>query len=57
MSLDDFTNILTALLESLAIRKISDPDAQVVDHQRQYSLLGTAALALVRGCGGTARSR
>jgi hypothetical protein len=48
---------LTALLESLAIRKISDPDAQVVDHQRQYSLLGTAALALVRGCGGTARSR
>jgi hypothetical protein len=50
ITLDDFTNILTALLEGIAIREISDPAANAIDHERGYSLLSTAALALIRGC-------
>ena len=50
ISLTDFTNILTAMLEGIVIREISDPDAMIIDHERQYSLLSTAALALVNGC-------
>ena len=50
MSRTDFTNILTAMLEGVVIREISDPDALAIDHERQYSLLSTAALALVNGC-------
>ena len=50
MSLTDFTNILTAMLEGVVIREISDPDAAVINHDEQRSLLSTAALALVNGC-------
>ncbi|HEX4224437.1 MAG TPA: hypothetical protein VHZ97_18855 [Pseudonocardiaceae bacterium] len=50
ISLTDFTNILTAMLEGLMIREISDPDTMVIDNERGYALLSTAALALINGC-------
>lgn len=42
----DFADLLTAVAEGLALRQLADPNAQVVER----SLLGKAALALIRGC-------
>ncbi|HEX6470505.1 MAG TPA: hypothetical protein VF069_15515 [Streptosporangiaceae bacterium] len=47
---DDFLNLLAALVEGIALRALADPSANVVDHGRRRSLLGTGALALIRGC-------
>lgn len=47
LSFDDFTVILTAVAEGLALRMIGDRAASVLDHERRRSLLGTAALALM----------
>jgi hypothetical protein len=61
MSLDDLTNIITALNEGCTLRALSDPDADVLDEKGQRSLLGTAAQAILIGClepveGGDGRS-
>jgi hypothetical protein len=50
VSPDDFLNLLAALAEGTALRALADPAANVVDHDRRRSLLGTGALALIRGC-------
>lgn len=47
LSFDDFTIILTAVVEGLALRAIGDRATPVLDHERRRSLLGTAALALM----------
>jgi hypothetical protein len=42
--LADCDVLLTALADGLALRALADPDAGVIDHGRQRSLLGTAAM-------------
>jgi hypothetical protein len=48
VSLDDFGDIMTAVLEGLILRSISDPDA-VIDHAAASSLFGKAGLMLGAG--------
>ena len=48
VSLDQTADLLSAVAEGLALRQLADPKAQVIDHDREDSLLGTAALALIR---------
>lgn len=50
ITLDTCTDLLAAVAEGLALRQLADPNCRVVDHDRQRSLLGTAALALICGC-------
>jgi hypothetical protein len=50
VTLADLTDILTALAEGIGMRMLADPDAQLVDHERQQSLLGKAALAIAAAC-------
>lgn len=50
VTIDQFTDILTAVAEGLALRSIGDPDAKVIDHQTKESLLGKAALAMAAAC-------
>ncbi|HEU0087465.1 MAG TPA: hypothetical protein VFQ77_07420 [Pseudonocardiaceae bacterium] len=47
LSLDEFTLIITAVAEGLALRAQGDRSTAVLDHKRRRSLLGTAALALM----------
>lgn len=47
---DDFLNLLAALAEGAALRALADPSENVLDHGGRRSLLGTGALALIRGC-------
>lgn len=47
---DDFLNLLAALAEGTALRALADPSANIVDHDRRRSLLGTGVLALINGC-------
>lgn len=47
VSLDQIADLLSAVAEGLALRQLADPKAQVIDHDREDSLLGTAALALI----------
>jgi len=42
----ELTHILTALAEGVGMRMLSDPNIEVIDHERQESLLGKAALAI-----------
>ncbi|GAA1900844.1 hypothetical protein [Actinomadura bangladeshensis] len=48
--LDDLVGIVAAVAEGVALRALTDPQAGVIDHARHRSLLGTASLALIRGC-------
>ena len=50
ISLTELTDMLTALAEGIGLRLITDPNAGLIDHERQQSLLGKAALALAVGC-------
>lgn len=50
VTLDACADLLAAVAEGLALRQLANPNCQVIDHDRQRSLLGTAALALIRGC-------
>lgn len=50
LSMDDFTVLLTAVAEGLALRAIADRATPVLDAERRHSLLGTAVLALVIAC-------
>jgi hypothetical protein len=49
-TIGDLADILVALSLGLTLRSIADPASRVFDHERQRSLLGTAALALFAGC-------
>ena len=44
---DDVGRMLTALADGFALRGLADPHAPLLDHERQRSLLGAAALALI----------
>lgn len=48
ISLDQTADLLSAVAEGLALRRLADPNAQVIDHDEEDSLLGMAALALIR---------
>lgn len=50
ITLDDCLNLLTAVADGLTMRALADRGAPIIDHTRQRSLLGTAALALIAGC-------
>jgi len=50
ISVDECADLLAAIAEGLTLRRMGDPTAKVVDEDRERSLLGTAVLALIRGC-------
>jgi hypothetical protein len=50
ITLEDFVGLLAAVTEGVALRALADPNAGLIDHANQRSLLGTATLALIRGC-------
>jgi len=50
ITLDQLTDILTAMVEGTTLRGIGDPAAGVLDRVEHRSLIGTAALALLHGC-------
>jgi hypothetical protein len=50
ITINDFTMILTAVAEGLAIRGLADTTANVIDHEQRRSLLGTAAMAMTLAC-------
>ena len=50
ISIDDVAVLLSAMTEGLRLRMTSDPTTQIVDAERQRSLLGLGALALIAGC-------
>jgi hypothetical protein len=50
ITINEFTMILTAVAEGLAIRGLADTTANVIDHKRRRSLLGTAAMAMTLAC-------
>lgn len=45
----DLAVLLTAMAEGLRLRMTADPDAEIIDHERQRSMLGLGALALLAG--------
>jgi len=47
ITIDDIANLLAALVDGLELRMIGNPSAELVDHDRRRTLLGTAALAVV----------
>jgi len=50
ITLDDFAGMLAALASGYALRGIGEPNSLIIDHERQRSLFGTAALGLLLGC-------
>lgn len=49
IDLEDFTHILTALLDGMTLREIGDPNVDLMDRDRKTSLLGTAIWAVIAG--------
>ena len=47
ITIDDMANVLSALVDGLALRTVGNPSPALVDHDRKRTVLGTAALALV----------
>ncbi|MUN39086.1 hypothetical protein [Actinomadura litoris] len=50
VSIGDFVDLVTAVMEGVALRDLADPRAEVIDRKGERSLAGTALLALLRGC-------
>lgn len=50
VTVDDYVSIVAAVTEGIALRALADPHSGIVDHAGRRSLLGTASLALIRGC-------
>lgn len=50
LTLEEFADILTAVLQGAAFRGLFDSSAAPLDPSRKRSLTGTAALALILGC-------
>jgi hypothetical protein len=48
--LDHLRGILSACSGGVALRTLGDPSSEVIDHDRQRSILGTAALAVIYTC-------
>jgi hypothetical protein len=60
IQLDELANLLAAMSGGLAVRLLADPTAPLIDHERQRTLLGKGALALLLACmepAGTASGR
>ncbi|MFD9499262.1 hypothetical protein [Streptomyces sp. NPDC060035] len=49
LGLDDLANALSAATDGVILRSIGDPRAEVVDQERERSLMGTVALAVIHG--------
>ncbi|MEK8145401.1 hypothetical protein NKH18_40505 [Streptomyces sp. M10(2022)] len=49
LGLDDLANALSAATDGVILRSIGDPHAEVVVPERQSSLMGTVALAVIHG--------
>ncbi|MFJ8751682.1 TetR family transcriptional regulator C-terminal domain-containing protein [Streptomyces sp. NPDC102441] len=49
LGLDDLANALSAATDGMVLRSIGDPRAGVVDQERERSLMGTVALAVIHG--------
>lgn len=47
LTLEDLANALSAATDGIILRAIGDPGAAVLDHDRQRSLMGTVALAVI----------
>jgi hypothetical protein len=47
ITVDDIASILSACSGGVALRTLGDPSSEVIDHNRQRSILGTAALAVI----------
>jgi hypothetical protein len=47
ITIDDIARLLAALVDGLELRMIGNPSAELVDHDRRRTVLGTAALAMV----------
>jgi hypothetical protein len=47
VSVDDIANLLAAVVDGIALRSIGNPSTDLVDPEKQRSLLGTTALAVV----------
>jgi hypothetical protein len=50
LSVEDFASLLTAMAGGVLMRAMGDPSSNVIDHDKQRSLLGTGGLALVYAC-------
>ncbi|MET7653988.1 hypothetical protein [Streptomyces sp. NPDC005486] len=50
ITLDDIANLIAVTIDGLALRSIGDPSSGLIDHERQRSLLGTMALAVIHSC-------
>jgi hypothetical protein len=49
INVEEFTYMLTALLEGMTLREIGDPNVDLLDRNRKTSLLGKAIWALMAG--------
>jgi hypothetical protein len=50
VSIDEFTNVLTALANGISLRAVGEHGAGVIDHDAKESLLGKAALMIAAAC-------
>lgn len=50
ITLDDFSDVISALSSGISLRILSDPDANLLDDEHGRSLLGTATLAILAAC-------
>ncbi|KAB2348335.1 hypothetical protein [Actinomadura rudentiformis] len=47
VEIDDFANLLAAIVDGLTLRSIANPSNDLVDHKQKQTLLGVGALALL----------
>ncbi|QXJ22663.1 hypothetical protein AGRA3207_003705 [Actinomadura graeca] len=50
LTIDEFVDLISAMMEGTALRALADPRAGVIDRAAQRTLAGTGLLALIRGC-------
>jgi hypothetical protein len=50
ITIDEYADIMSACSAGIALRILGDPTANVIDHARRRSLLGTAAIAILYAC-------
>jgi hypothetical protein len=50
ITVDDIASILSACSGGVALCTLGDPSSEVIDHDRQRSIPGTAALAVIYAC-------
>lgn len=50
ITLDECVSLFSAAADGIALRALADPDAGVIDTERQRSLLSKVALAIIAGC-------